>query len=94
MTNNSTIWENTCGCSDKYRCATLLYLLSMLSHAYNIVIDGGVGSPIHRKYAVDGLNANDKEVLQCWLQLCNFLVQPLTPHIWSYTLQWVIHTPV
>ena len=29
----------------------------MLSHAYNIVIDNGVGAPGYGKYVVDGLNA-------------------------------------
>ena len=29
----------------------------MLSHSYNIVIDGDFGSPGHGKYVVDGLNA-------------------------------------
>ena len=35
----------------------------MLSHAYNIVIDHVVGSPGHRKYVVDGLDATDKRLL-------------------------------
>ena len=59
MTNKSNIWENTDGCAEKYRCKTSLYLLSILSHAYNIVIDCGVASPGHGKYVVDGLNATD-----------------------------------
>ena len=35
----------------------------MLSHAYNVVIDGGVGKPGHGKYVVDGLNATKKRFI-------------------------------
>ena len=41
------IWENNNGCADQYRCATALYLLSILAHAYNTIIDRGVGEPGH-----------------------------------------------
>ena len=57
MTNNSTKWDNTQGCSDQYICATPLYLLSMFYHSYKILIDCGVGAPGQRKYFVNGLNA-------------------------------------
>ena len=56
MTNKNTISENTGGCVEQYRCTTGLYLLSMLSHAYIIVIDRGVGAPGHGKTFVDVLN--------------------------------------
>ena len=48
--DSSKIWENKNGCTEKYRCATVLYLLAMLEHAYNIVIDQGVGSPGYGRY--------------------------------------------
>ena len=35
----STIWNNNGGCSEQYRFSTKLYLLSMLAHTYNIIID-------------------------------------------------------
>ena len=56
----TTIWENTDGCADQYRCATALYLLSILYNAYNNVIYRGFGTPEHGKYIVYGLNANEK----------------------------------
>ena len=34
-------------CADQYRCATALYLLSILAHAYDIIIYHGVGAPGH-----------------------------------------------
>ena len=46
----------------------------MLSLAYNIMIDNGVGAPGYRKYVANGLNDTDK-----W----NLLVQPPTTHRWS-----------
>ena len=39
LSDISTIWENTDGCTDKYRFATEIYLLSMLAHSYNVIID-------------------------------------------------------
>ena len=63
ITKTITIWDNIYGCSDKYRCATALHLLSMLSHAYNIVVYFGVVAPIHGKYVVDVLDATDQSFL-------------------------------
>ena len=56
----SNIWQNTDGFAEQYRCTTELYLLSMLSHTYNIIIDSGVVAPGYVRYVVDGLNATDK----------------------------------
>ena len=63
MTKKSTIWYNIDGCSKQYICAAVLYLLSILSHAYNILIDIGVGAPGHGKYLVYGLKATDKRFI-------------------------------
>ena len=37
-----------------------LYLLSILTHAYDIIIDSGVGVPGHGQYIVDGIDATEK----------------------------------
>ena len=60
MIKKSPIWENIDGCAEQYICATALYLLSMLSHKYNITIGRGVVTPGHGKDIVYGLNATDK----------------------------------
>ena len=52
----STIWENTDGCADHYRCATALYLMSMLSQAFFVIIDYGISVPGHGIELVDGIN--------------------------------------
>ena len=52
----STIWENTDGCSEKYICASALYLMSVLSQFFSIIIYWGISSPGHGKVVVGGLN--------------------------------------
>ena len=52
----SKIWENTDGCAEQYRCASALYLMSVMSRCYSIIIDRGISVPRHVKEVVDGLN--------------------------------------
>ena len=59
-TSLSTIWENTDGCAKQYRCASALYLMSVMSQTYSIIIDRGISAPGHGKELVYGLNAVDK----------------------------------
>ena len=60
---------------------TALYLLSMLAHAYNIIIGCGVGEKVHVIEVVDGLNTTDKTFLfNINLQLCNCLVHQIMTH--------------
>ena len=47
----------------KYSFATALYLLSILAHKYNFIIDRGIGSPVYGREVVDGLNTTDKSFL-------------------------------
>ena len=60
----STIWDNRDGCGEQYRCTTVFYLLSVLYHAHNILIDSGVGSYGYGKYVLDGLNDTEKFIYQ------------------------------
>ena len=62
-TSLSTIWENTDGCAEQYRCAYALYLMSVMSQTYFIIIDRGISAPGHGKEVVDGLNAVDKRYI-------------------------------
>ena len=59
----STIWENTDGCAEQYRCASALYLMSVMSQCYSIIIDRGISAPGHGKEVVDGLNDVDKSYI-------------------------------
>ena len=62
-TSLSTIWENTDGCAEKYRCASVMYLMSVMSKTYSIIIDCGISAPGPGKEVVDGLNAVDKRYI-------------------------------
>ena len=58
-----TIWENTDGCAEQYICASALYLMSVMSQTYSLIIDRGISAPRHGKEVVDGLNAVDKRYI-------------------------------
>ena len=62
-TSLSKIWKNTDGCAEQYRCASVLYLMSVMSQTYSIIIDCGISAPGHGKEVVDGLNAVDKRYI-------------------------------
>ena len=55
-----TIWGNTDGCVKKYICASALYLMSIMSQRYSVIIDWSISAPGHGKEVVYGLNAVDK----------------------------------
>ena len=59
----STIWENNGGCAEQYRCASALYLMSVMSKIYSIIFDCGISAPGHGKEVVDELNAVDKRYI-------------------------------
>ena len=84
----STIWENTYGCAEQYRCATTLYLLLMLSREYNIVNDHGVGLPGYEKYVVDDFNAT----LKCFFTTLMTTVQ--LPGTDTNNSNMVMHTAI
>ena len=57
----NNIWDYRDSYTEKYRCGTALYLLSVLAKAYYIIIDRGVGEIGKVREVVDGLNATDKQ---------------------------------
>ena len=68
-TSLSKIWENTDGCAEQYRCASALYLMSVISQTHSIIIDRGISAPGHGKEVVDGLN----DVVNTCLFLSNYI---------------------
>ena len=60
----------------------------MLFHAYNIVIDSGVGAPVHVKDVVDGLNTTDKKFLTVFMENVKL------PDSASNNSQMVMHTSI
>ena len=61
--NLSTLWENTDDCAEHYIRATELYLLSMLSQGFSVIIDRCISEPGHVREVVDGLNLTVKRFL-------------------------------
>ena len=45
----STLWENTDGCAEQYRCASALYIMSVLSQCFSIIFDQGISVSVHGK---------------------------------------------
>ena len=62
-TSLSKIWENTDDCAEQYICASALYLMSVISQTYSLIIDRGISAPRHGKEVVDGLNDVDKRYI-------------------------------
>ena len=62
-TSLSTIRENSNVCAEQYRCASALYLMSVMSQTYSIIIDCGISAHGHGKEVVYGLNAFDKRYI-------------------------------
>ena len=62
---------NNDSCSDKYRCASSLYLISVFSQCHSIIIDWGISAPGHVKEVVDGLNTIDKRYIYIYQLMSN-----------------------
>ena len=62
-TSLGTIWENTDGFAEQYRCASSLYFMSVMSQCYSIIIDRVINAPVHGKEVLDRLNAVDKRYI-------------------------------
>ena len=54
----SKIRENTNGCAEQYRYASVLHLMSIMSQCYSVIIDQGISFPGHVKEVIDVLNAS------------------------------------
>ena len=62
-TSLSTIWENTDGCAEQYRCASAMYLMPVMAQCYSIIIDWGISETGNGKELVYGINAVDKSYI-------------------------------
>ena len=82
----SRISENIDGCDGHYRCATALYLISILSQAFYILIDRGISAPSHVREVLYDINVIDKKII--------FRILPTLqlPGENSHDTQMVIHT--
>ena len=53
----------TDGCAEQYISASAMYLMSVMSQTYFIIIDHGISAYGHGKEVVDGLNDVDKRYI-------------------------------
>ena len=60
----STLWGNADSYTGYYIFATALFLLSMLSQNFNLIIDHGVSAPGHGREVVDGLDSSKTNLFQ------------------------------
>ena len=58
------VWEDTDGCAKQYRWALSIYLMTVLSSSYGIIMDHAINAPGHLKNVFDVLNATDKRYLK------------------------------
>ena len=62
-------------------CALYVYLLTILSSSYGIIMDGAIKSPGHGNNFVDGLNATDKHYLNEQMEIIGKLASNNTSNI-------------
>ena len=65
----STVWEEKYGCAKKYRCALDIYLMTVLSYSYGIIMDRAINATGHGSNVVDGLNKTGKNDLKEQMEL-------------------------
>ena len=59
----STVWEDTDSCAKQYMCSLDIYLMTVISYLYGIIMDIAINAPVHGNNVVDALNATDKRYL-------------------------------
>ena len=64
MYSMSTLWEDTNGYSNQYICDLAIYLMTVLSSLYGIIMDRVINEPGHGKNVVDELNSTEKRHLK------------------------------
>ena len=78
--NLSTLWVNIDCCDEHYRCATSLYLLSILFQSFSIITDRGISAPVHVRKVVDVLNSAHKSFIFQLISTVKFRVQKGMTH--------------
>ena len=55
----STLWEYTDGCAKQCMCDLTIYLMTVLSSSYGIIMDRTIHTPGNRENIIDRINATD-----------------------------------
>ena len=56
----SKVWEDTNFCAKQYRCDYAIYLMTVLSSSYGIIMDREISAPGHGNNVVNGINTTGK----------------------------------
>ena len=81
MSGVSTVWEDTNGCAKQYMCALAIYLMTVLSSSYGIIMDREINATGHVNNFFDGLNATEKRFLREQMEIIGKLATKDTPNI-------------
>ena len=60
----SIVWEDVDVCAKKYRCDLDIYLMTVLSYSYGIIMHRAINSPGHVNNVADVINATDNRYLK------------------------------
>ena len=77
----SKLKEGNDGCSNKYMRALAIYLMTVLSSSYGIIMDSEINAPGHGNIFVDGLNAMDTFYLKEQMELISKLASNNTSKV-------------
>ena len=77
----STVWEDTDGSANQYRCALYVYLMTVLSSPYGVIIYCVINAPGRGNNVVDGLNAMVKRYLKGEIEIISKLASKNTTNI-------------
>ena len=65
----STVLEDTDSCAKQYICALVIYLMTVLSSSYGIIMYISINAPGNGNNVADGLNTTDKRYLKEQMEL-------------------------
>ena len=77
----STVRDEINICAKKYKCAFDIYLITVLSSSYGIIMDRAINALVHVNIFVDGINETDKLYLKEQMKLIGNLANNDTSNI-------------
>ena len=85
MSGISTLWEDIDLCYNQYRCASVIYLMSVLLSSYGIVMNREINATGHGNNVVDGINTTERRYLKGEIKLIGKLASDDTTNIGMLT---------
>ena len=60
----TTMWDHTDGCTNQYRCASAVYLISCIALEFSVINYKSLGASVHGKDFFDSTNARYRSMLK------------------------------